>query len=202
MILLTRPYEDSLELAKILGEENCVIEPMLEIEKLNYSFNDGYQTIVTTSKNSPQQGDIKIPDYGKNAKEILDYCLKNLKPDDGKIIYLSGDVVTLDIAEELKKNGFDAERIISYSSTPVSDLSDNLLGNINKITHALFFSLRTIENFLTLIEKHSLQNELAHIACIAISDKVANAAKPYKWHKIAIADEPNLNSMLNLLDHE
>ena len=148
MILLTRPYKNSLELAEKLGAENCIIEPMLEIRQLDYNIKNNYQAVVKTSKNItlPYQGEcISIPKHGKNAQEILQYCLKKLQPESGKVLYLSGNNISLDIAEELRKNGFDAERIIAYEQIPATEFSDEFLKKF-KNSHRDW--LRTRENQL------------------------------------------------------
>ena len=212
VILLTRPYKDSLEIAQKLGEENCLIEPMMEIEQLEIDLSNyiktAIQAIVVTSKNvtppnlSPLKGgiegeDIKIPEHGKNAKEILSYCLENLLPEAGKILYLCGNNITLDIADELKKNGFDAEKVVTYNQIPIEKFSDEFLSKFDKIKIASFFSKQTLRNFLELAQKYNLN--LKNIICICISENVSRETLPNIWKEIKIAKEPNLDGMLELI---
>ena len=188
MILLTRPHADSLELAKVLGQEHCIIAPMLEIQQLKFQINNPYQAIVSTSKNVEYEVDISIPQHGKYAAEILQYCLDNLSTAAGRIIYLSGDVLTLDIAAELQKHGFDAERIIAYKQVPTKKLNADL----SKITIASFFSSQTLLNFKTLAN----DRDLHEIACVCISEKVANIAQKMGWKNIHIAKKPTATAMI------
>jgi uroporphyrinogen-III synthase len=188
MILLTRPHADSLQLAKVLGLENCVIAPMLEIEQLKFQINNPYQAIVSTSKNVEYDVNISIPQQGKNAAEILQYCLENLSSSAGKIIYLSGDVVTLDIAAELRKHGFDAERIIAYKQIPAKKIAADL----SEITIASFFSSQTLLNFKALAN----DRDLGKISCVCISEKVAQTARKMGWKNIHIAKKTNATGMI------
>lgn len=198
MILLTRPFQDSTNLAKILGEETCLVEPMMEIKQLSFQIKDSCQAIVKTSKNTNHKADIYIPEHGKNANEILEYCLQNLLPENGKIIYLSGDNITLDIAEELQKNGFDAEKIIAYKQISTKEFSNEFLMNFEGIKIAIFFSNQTIKNFLHLSEKHNLN--LKNIICVCISENVSRETNMADWKDIKIATTPNLNGMLDAIN--
>jgi len=188
MILLTRPAKDSLEIAKILGKQDCIIEPMLEIEQVAFKIPKAHQAVISTSKNVNYQTDIKIPEHGKNAAEILKYCENNLSREAGKIIYLSGDELTLDIAEKLREQGFEAERIIAYKQIRARKLNVDL----SEISIAVFYSLNSLRNFKNL----SADNKLNHISCVCISEKVAELALKMSWKKIHIAAQTNSRSMI------
>lgn len=200
MILLTRPYDDSMALAVVLTKEYCIVEPMLTIEKLDIDFDKilsaKIQAIVSTSRNAmlPKTDIpiIKIPEHGKNAEEILQYCLNNLKKSNGKIIYLSGNVTTMDIAAKLKNEGYDTKRVIAYKHIPAARLSQNFYDNLSEIRIASFFSTKTLLNFKNLCE----DRYLSKITCICISDKVAQTAKKMGWKDIQIAKQPNSRSMI------
>ena len=188
MILLTRPYEDSLKLAKILGHEHCIIASMFEVEQQNFQVTPPYQAIISTSKNVQHDVDISIPQHGKNATEILQYCLDNLSATSGKVIYLSGDVVTLDIAAELRNHDFDAERVITYKQIPAKKLGADL----SKITIASFFSTQTLLSFKALCNDLDLNK----ISCVCISKKVAETAGEMGWKNIYIAKKANATAMI------
>lgn len=203
MILLTRPKKDSEKLAELLGYE-CLIEPMIEIEKLENNLNNRIknmpQAIVITSKNVSTQdvkkhNTIQIPQHGKNAKEILDYCLNKLSPDAGKVIYLSGDNITLPIDEELNKHGFDAERIVTYKTHAPKSLSENFTENFKKVTSAVFFSKQTYQNFISLTQSY----EFSNIKAFFLSAEIAELANDHNWKEILICAEPNQNEMIKLL---
>lgn len=189
MILLTRPYEQSAALASILGEKNCVIAPMMEIVKCEFTVPKNVQATISTSKNVDYDADIKIPEQGKTADEILQYCLARLSPTDGKVIYLSGDDVTLDIAAKLREHKFDTERIVAYGQVP----TDKMDTNFDEISIATFFSLNSIKNF----EKLADEQDLSDISCVCISKKVNDLANQMGWKKTYVADAPNLSGMLD-----
>ena len=202
MILLTRPYKDSKKLADKLGEENCFIEPMMSIEQLEIDLtehiNNDIQAIVVTSKNVKYFSDIKIPENGSNAREVFEYCLDNLLPEAGKILYLSGSFVTLDIAEKLCQRGYDAERIVTYNQLYPEKFSDEFLKNIEKVKIATFFSNQTIRSFVKLAKENNLN--LENITCLCIAKQVAETAKQLNWKDVQIAKTANLNGMLDLIN--
>lgn len=211
MILLTRTVENSINLAKEITTRNleCMVEPMLEINQLNkdimYHIISSPQAVVITSRNARHilpdyVKTINIPEHGKNAAEILQYLEENMKKDGGKIVYLSGNIVTLDIAEELKMQGFDAEREVVYESTPPEDFSKSFLEKIDKIKIAIFFSSETLRNFLQLIEKHNLQTKLQNITMLAFSRKIAEHNEASLWKEVHYSHQPDEESLLEKLD--
>lgn len=204
MILLTRPHKDSKKMAEILGVKNCIIEPMIEINKLDTDLtehiNNNPQAIVKTSNNAPDINiwpiTITIPENGKNAQEILDYCKTQFSPKGGKIIYLSGDPISLDIAEELNNAGFDAQRVITYKQIPSVEFGESFLSNLSSIRTATFFSLETFNVFAGLIEKRNLQESIGHISCIALSRKIADEVAKLGWADVDCCSQPNQDSMI------
>jgi len=200
MLLLTRPYEDSMALAVIFAKEYCIVEPMITIEKIKPNFDKiltgKTQAIVSTSRNAilPETTIpiIKIPEYGQNAEEILQYCVKHLKKDKGQIIYLSGNLASVDIAAKLRAVGYDAKRVVTYKQVPATRLSQNFYDNHDKIRIATFFSEKTLENFKNLCESKCLSK----ITCICISEKVAKKADKMGWKSIQVAKQPNSAAMI------
>jgi uroporphyrinogen-III synthase len=188
MILLTRPQTESEALAQILGAENCVIAPMMEIVKLEFEAPKNHQATISTSGNVEYDADIKIPSQGKTAQEILQYCLNNLQRNGGKIVYLSGDDVTLDIAAELVTQGFEAERVIAYKQVATKKFDADL----KEVSIATFFSLNSLKNFRNLCG----EQDLGHISCVCISKKLANTAEKMGWKNLLISQQPNLSGML------
>ena len=206
MILITRPIDDAKNLTEILTRKgyNCINEPMLEIKKLAPAVKKA-AIYITTSGNAeslvPTSGiHISIPKNGKNAAEIVEYIMNNYTPEDGKIIYLRGDIITLDIKTALKEVGFDVEEIIAYKSEAPDSLSDAVLKDIYKIQVATFFSEQSFANFEILAKKHKLKEALKGVKLLALSDKIAKKAGKFDWKGIYNAELPNQQSLIERLE--
>ncbi|PIR32602.1 MAG: hypothetical protein COV36_04080 [Alphaproteobacteria bacterium CG11_big_fil_rev_8_21_14_0_20_44_7] len=209
MILITRPQNDAKSLSDILEKlgYQCLSEPMMEIKQLNIDLNryinNDLQAFVLTSSNvilpKSYKTIIKIPQHGKNARELLEYIKANLSKDDGKIIHLSGNVITLDIAAKLRDEGFDAENIITYETEYADKLSAELINNLENIKIATFFSILSLKNFVYLIDKYRLSDKLKNIKMVCLSEKIAQSGKANLWKEIIISDQPNQQSLIDRL---
>lgn len=201
MILITRPIEDSLKLAAQLESKGLkfIIEPMLTINKLQVEV-PAADIYITTSRNASSYipagaNKISIPENGKTAKEVLEYVRSNLKPEAGKILYLRGNKITLDIKKELQKDGYDADDFLVYQSTATEALSRHFVENLGKIKLATFFSTETYKNFLKLIDSKIL----CEIEALFVSEKLIGDTSNI-WKKIYIANKPDQNSMVEKIN--
>ena len=211
MILITRPQPEAGELAQILEDMgfNCLVEPMIEIKflkpDLEQYFNKSVQAFLTTSKNARKfiprfYAHASIPEQGRNAHDLSRWIIKHLKPEDGKIIYLRGDIISFDISAELRQHDFNIAEVVVYESHPVTHFSENFMKNIGKISLATFFSARTISNFLTLVDISKLGKKLKNIDILCMSQEIADRLKFHQCRAVHISEEPTLNAMINKID--
>ena len=145
-ILLTRPLEDCSDLIikfKKLGHSVSHF-PLIKIKKMEYgeiNFND-FSAIIFTSSNSIKN--LKLDNINKtlkcfcvgstteklartsgfqnviaadgNVRALKELILQNHDKKDGKILYVSGELISFNLEEDLRKEGYDIIRIINYSS--------------------------------------------------------------------------------------
>lgn len=210
MILITRPAHEAELTIKLLEEKGhkTLAEPLLAIRKLQRDLSrfkkEKVQNYVVTSQNArdfvPQGARVVgIPESGKNAIELMDYIMDNLSPDEGKIIYLRGDNITLDIAKILKESGYDAEEAIVYESVPVEEFSNGFAEKLKDVRTATFFSYATYKNFVRLCHEARISSKLSHINAVFISEKMAKYNADL-WKNVYIADEPDMESMVRKTD--
>ena len=60
----------------------------------------GFQNVITAEGNV------------ENLKELI---LQNFDKKNGKLIYVSGDIVSVDLEQQLLKEGYNIKRIVNYS---------------------------------------------------------------------------------------
>jgi uroporphyrinogen-III synthase len=195
--VITRPIEESLKLAADLESKavKFIIEPMLTIHKLQVEVPQA-DIYITTSRNAlsyiPAGANrVSIPEHGKNVKELLEYIRANIKPDSGRILYLRGNKITLDIKKELQKDGYNIDDFLVYQSSPTSALSRHFVENLGKIRLATFFSTETYKNFLKLVDPKIL----SEIDALFVSEKLIGDTAPI-WKKTYVANKPDQNSMV------
>ena len=189
-ILFTRPLDDSKELIlrfKSLGHMVSNI-PVILIKKKEYLKVDysSFNGIIFTSSNAIKFFDINSLDKNikcfcvgntteqtakkkgfqniysaegnvNNLKEII---LQNFKSSEGKLLYVSGEIITYDLDKYLISEGLSVERLINYTSNPVEKFDENLISELkNNIPDIVYvYSQNSAISFKSLLVNYDLQN--------------------------------------------
>ena len=156
-ILFTRPLEDSKELIlkfRDLGHKVSHM-PVIQIEKVEYekiNFLD-YKAIIFTSANALKFLDTKLIDkkiicfcVGSltekkarslgfqnvitaegNVRTLKELILQNFNSSDGKMLYVSGEIISNDLDKNLISIGYNIKRVINYTSKPNYKLDETFI---------------------------------------------------------------------------
>ncbi len=215
-ILLTRPLEDCSEMIlkfKLLGNQVSHL-PLLSIEKINYekiNFLD-YKGIIFTSTNAIRFLDLKAIDKKilcfcvgiateKKAKasgfsniisaegnvtNLKEMILKNFNQKEGKLIYVSGEIISDNLHQQLSKEGYNIKRIINYKTNHVENFNENFVNelklNIPEIVY--IYSQNSALSFLKFIKVHRSENLWMNTNLMCIGQKTSDILNEIKWKKI------------------
>ena len=215
-ILLTRPLEDSHALIlsfQKLGHDVSHM-PLIKIEKKNYenvNFS-GFKGIIFTSSNSIKFLDTKLIDkkiicfcvgsvtekkarsngfqniYSadgsvSNLKELL---LQNFNSSDGKLLYVSGEIVSANLDQELISEGYSVKRIINYVAKPIEKINETFIDKLKlKIPEIVFvYSQNSAINFLNIIKNYQLVDLWMDTNLMCLGEKTSSVLNEIKWKKI------------------
>ena len=215
-ILLTRPLEDCSEMIikfKSLGNKVSYL-PLLNIEKINYdeiNFSD-IKGIIFTSANAVKFLDIKkinkklqcfcvgnatekkARDAGfqnviaaeGNVENLKELILQNFDQKDGKIIYVSGEIISIDLDQQLSKEGYDIKRIINYRTIHNENFDDNFVKELKLDMPEIvyIYSQNSAENFLKFIKLNNTENLWMNTNLMCIGEKTSAILNEIKWKKI------------------
>ena len=215
-ILLTRPLEDCSEMIikfKSLGHQVSHL-PLLNIGKMNYEeidFSD-YGGIVFTSSNAIKFLDTKYIDKkilcfcvggatekkarnigfqnvfaaDGNVENLKELILINFDQKDGKLIYVSGDVVAVDLEKQLLNEGYNIKRIINYKTNHNEkfgkDFVKELKLNIPDIVY--IYSQNSALSFLNFIKTNQLESLWMETNLMCLGEKTSSILNVIKWKKI------------------
>lgn len=117
--------------------------------------------------------------YAQNSANSLLELVKNNSRKEDQIIYLSGEIITIDLAQELEKAGFKAKKIIAYKIKEEKSLSDEVILAIKnkKIKQVTIYSQNTLNIFQKLILKHNLLEYCNELELLCLSDELVKFAK-------------------------
>ena len=215
-ILLTRPIEDCYEMIekfRLLGHQVSHL-PLISIKALKYetiNYSE-YKAIIFTSSNAIKFLDIKNIDKKincfcvgnateKKAKSVgfqnifaaegnvnnlKELILQNFSSSEGKILYISGEIISTDFDQQLIKEGYIVNRIIDYRAMPVKTFDDKLIEkiklNMPDITYV--YSQNSAISFLNLIKNYNLEALFMNTNLMCISEKTSSVLNEIKWKKI------------------
>jgi uroporphyrinogen-III synthase len=226
-ILVTRPLEDGKEIAARLKERGhqALLAPLLEPH-----FQDGpelaladIQAILLTSANGvralarrTRRRDLPIFAVGpQTAEEARRGGFRMVRNADGDaealaeattrwatkadvLLHVCGEDAPGTLADDLSARGFQVRRCALYAIQPAQRLPPEAETALRarSLDGALFFSPRSARIFGALADGLPAENLIA----FCISPATAAALSPSAFAQIAVAEKPNQNALLDLLD--
>ena len=215
-ILLTRPLIDCSDMIlkfKSLGHQVSHL-PLLNIKKMNYeeiNFSN-YGGIIFTSANAIKFLDLKklnkniicfcvgdstekkarsvgfqntISAEGNvlNLKELIyqNYTVKN-KP----LLYISGELISADLDQQLINEGYNVKRIINYRVSHNENFDENFIKELklNIPDMVYIYSQNSASSFLNFIKIHQIENNWMNTNLMCIGEKTSSILNEIKWKKI------------------
>ena len=112
--------------------------------------------------------------------------LQNFNSSDGKLLYVSGEIISNDLDQQLISKGYNVKRIINYTAKPVEKFNNELIENIKlKMPEIVYiYSQNSAMSFLNLIKNYQLDNLWMDTNLMCISEKTSNVLNEIKWKKI------------------
>lgn len=220
-ILLTRPKKLSQKIAQTLAQKNLssLIQPLfsiVEIDNLQPISQELQAVLITSSaavfalEKLTIQKNVLILAVGKktalaieklgyknvlvannSAASLLDLALEKLSKNNNLIIYLAGENITLDLAEKLGEQNFNAQKIIVYKTTAREKFLTTTIDaiNNNEVSEVWVYSQNSLKIFYQLAKKHNLLECLSEIKILCLSQKIADLASELGFLKIGIIKE-------------
>ena len=215
-ILLTRPLEDCHEMIlkfQSLGHEVSHL-PLINIEGLKYELLDysDFKGIIFTSTNAIKFLDIKSIDKklacfcvgnatekkarsggfqnifaaDGNVDNLKELILQNFSSSDGKLLYISGEVISSNLDQELISNGYIIARIINYRANVIEKYDEDFIEKLKlKMPEIIYvYSQNSAINFLRIIKNYHLETLWMGTNLMCIGEKTSSILNEIKWKKI------------------
>ena len=215
-ILLTRPLEDCSEMIvkfKSLGNQVSHL-PLLRIDKVNYeqiNFSD-FKGIIFTSANAIKF--LNLRDINKNilcfcvgsatekkarsvgfqnvfaaegnVENLKELLLQNFNQKDGPLIYISGETISIDLDQQLLKEGYNIKRIINYKTSHNQNFDDKFVKQLklNMPDMVYVYSQNSASSLLNFIKMYQLESLWMDSNLMCIGEKTSSILNEIKWKKI------------------
>ena len=215
-ILLTRPFDDCRELMlrfKSLGHIVSHI-PVISIQKITYESLDfaHFNGIIFTSANAikfldTQKINKKIKCFcvgsatekvaktkgfqniyvaSGNVENLKEIILQNFATSEGKLIYVTGQIISSDLDKKLNTEGYNLKRIINYKAIEQEKFNSDEIEKLKeKIPDVVYvYSQNSAISFLNMIKNYNLQSFWINTNLMCISEKTSSILNEIKWKKI------------------
>tara|TARA_B100001057_G_scaffold382909_1_gene389031 strand:+ start:482 stop:1180 length:699 start_codon:yes stop_codon:yes gene_type:complete len=215
-ILLTRPLEDCTEMIlkfKSLGHQVSHL-PLLSIENINYkgtNFSE-YGGIIFTSANAVKF--LKLDTLDKNIKcfcvgnstekkarsvgfqntiaaegnveNLKELIIQNYDIQDKPLLYVSGEMITVDLDQQLFSEGFNIKRLINYRVKHNQKFEEKFIKELrlNMPDIVYIYSQNSASSFLNFIKIYQTENLWMNSNLMCIGEKTSSILNEIKWKKI------------------
>ena len=215
-ILLTRPLEDCSDMIlkfKSLGHQVShlpLISPeKLDYEEMNYS---EFKAIIFTSANAIKFFDVnklnkkikcfcvgnmtekKARSIGfqntisaeGNVLNLKELILQNFDTNEGQLLYVSGEIISLKLDQELLMEGYSVKRIVNYRVIQNKKFDDTFIKElkINMPDVVYIYSQNSASSFLNFIKIYQFDNLWMNTNLMCIGEKTSSILNEIKWRKI------------------
>ncbi len=217
-IMLTRPLDDSKDLIlklKALGH-NVSHMPVIKVNKkeiINTNYSN-FSGIIFTSSNSVKFFETKKIDKSiycfcvgaaterqalkkgfqnvfaaegnvENLKEII---IRNFSIKTGRILYVSGEIISSNLHKQLIDEDYEVERLINYSVEHIDNLDQKFLVNLkNNMPDIIYvYSQNSAKSLLKIIKKYELVDYWMNTNLMCLGEKTSSVLNEIKWKKIFI----------------
>ena len=215
-ILLTRPLEDCTEMIiKFKSLEHQVSHiPLLTIDRVDYeqiNFLD-FKGIIFTSANSIKFLNLKSIDKNLlcfcvggatekkarsvgfqnviaaegNVENLKELILQSFNQKDGNLIYISGETVSVDLDQQLLKEGYNIKRVINYKTIHNQNFNDEFVNELKlKMPDMVYvYSQNSALSLLNFIKMHQSESLWMNTNLMCIGEKTSSILNEIKWKKI------------------
>jgi uroporphyrinogen-III synthase len=230
--LVTRPREESDSLAAALAvrDVGTIIEPMMQVQYCNATAPDlaTVQAILCTSANGVRalarltgerelpllavgeatasraraEGFTAVASADGAVTDLVRLAAARLRPQNGRLLHVAGNVVAGDLVGALRAHGFVIERSVLYEARPVGALSAPTVCALRRgmIDLAVFFSPRTAAIFVKLAGIAGVVPCCRTITALSISAAADAVLAGLPWRDRRVAERPNQPALLETLD--
>lgn len=144
--------------------------------------------------------DIRVAGGGLSELEAL--VRRELLPESGPLLYLSGEQISGDLAGDLARSGFETLRVVLYRAVPETELPQPLVQQMAQgaLDGVLLYSPRSARIWQALVDKHGLSSQALSVLHYCLSANVALALP--EGALVKIAEFPDDAAMLALTAQE
>ena len=121
-----------------------------------------------------------------NVENLKELILRNFDKKDGKIIYVSGETISIDLDKNLIKEGYEVKRIINYKTIHNENFNENFVKELKLDMPEIVYvySQNSASSFLKFIKLYQSESLWMNTNLMCIGEKTSAILNEIKWKKI------------------
>lgn len=134
-----------------------------------------------------------------SAKSLFQQLQRsNTTTDDKPILYISGDMIRVDLVKALKRKGMPAKKVIVYKTQEATDLLADTKAALKQgqLDVILFYSARTAKVFGHLCQNANLFSYCKTVIAVCLSQSIYKEIQTIPWKSVRIAKTTTTNDLL------
>jgi uroporphyrinogen-III synthase len=137
------------------------------------------------------------------AAGLLPLIRREVHPDKGALVHLSGEAIAFDLKPLLDEEGFEFRRPVLYRAKPTQAFPDNVAADLasGAINGVILLSPRTAKTFAQLVARQGVATKAKGPVCYCLSEAVAEAVAPLGY-AVRVPPHPREEDVLALLDSD
>ena len=112
--------------------------------------------------------------------------MQNYEASSGKLLYVSGELITTNLHKQLIDEDYQVERIVNYNVEHITELDlkfiDQLKKNMPNIIYV--YSQNSAKSLLKIIKKYELIDYWMNTNLMCLGEKTSSVLNEIKWKKI------------------
>ena len=136
------------------------------------------------------------------AAGLLDVIASHANPAGGRLVHFAGYKLAFDLEGALRELGFDVETIRCYEATAAGSLRPEAEAEVRAghVDAVVLMSPEASRSYVRLLQNAGLVAEAEKIACACIAPATAAALTPFSPDRVEVAERPNSEEVLALIN--
>ncbi|MGI9381125.1 MAG: uroporphyrinogen-III synthase [Methyloligellaceae bacterium] len=155
----------------------------------------------STELKARETGFSRVHAGANDAVSLVDVIKGHFHTDEGKILYIRGMHVAVDMKEKLEAEGYRVRQQIVYEARCAKSFSPEVLPCIIQETleGVILLSQRTARVFVNLVEQVENQEYIQSLKYYCLSRKIADELSMINPSQVFIPEIPNLDELIKLI---
>ena len=139
-----------------------------------------------TEQNARSKGFLNVYSANGSANNLKELILQNYNSSNGKLLYVSGEHISVNLDKELISEGYNVKRIVNYEAQPLEKINVDFIEKLKlKMPQIVFiYSQNSAISFLNIIKNHQLVDLWMESNLMCLGEKTSSVLNEIKWKKI------------------